>query len=67
MIDIIKAWLKNFPGWKECTWFTDYLDPIPGCVGVFPHGCQALEESLLSHVTCFGQWDVRKCYANKDL
>ena len=40
-----------------------YMDsPLATLLCNFPYPL-----SLLSHVTYFGQWDVRKCYANKDL
>lgn len=44
MIDTVKAWLKTYPGWTDCAWYVDYLDVVPGCVGIFPQGCRQLWE-----------------------
>ena len=39
-----------------------YVFPLATLLCYFLHPL-----NLLGHVTCFGQWDIRKYYASKDL
>lgn len=53
ILEILKAWLMNFPGWGDVTLSIDTTDPNPGSCGLFPLGTEELSrrEDVLGNLT----------------
>ena len=58
MLEQLKNWLRQFPGWGEEILYVDYTDAQPGNVGLFSGGMEELERKtdILGGVTVRNRW-----------
>jgi len=52
-VEKLRSWLMTYPKWMDGTFYTDYLDGVPGSAGLYPKGVETLsrQEDLMGNVT----------------